>query len=87
MRKRFEQQFSIEKLPIAETVIPFDKRIGPLPALFTALKEIFVTPQWNEQVFEILDKAIMSKNNHTSRPGMDLWQIFVLALSCDSART
>lgn len=79
MRKRFEQQLTIEKRPIAETVIPIRKRNGPLPALFIALKEIFVTPEWNEKVFKILDQAIMSKNNHTGRPGMDLWQIFVLA--------
>lgn len=70
---------TIEKRPIAETVIPMGKRSGPLPALFVALKEIFMSPQWNEKVFEILDQAIMSKNNHTGRPGMDLWQIFVLA--------
>lgn len=79
MRKRFEQQLTIGKRPIEETIIPISKRNGPLPALCAALKEIFVNPEWNEQVFKILDEAILSENNNTGRPGMNLWQIFVLA--------
>ncbi|NEN25887.1 ISNCY family transposase [Cryomorpha ignava] len=79
MRNRFDQQLSIGKLLIADTVIPMAKRNGPLPALFAALKEIFTNPKWNSQVFEILDRAILPKNNTTGRPGMDLWQIFVLS--------
>lgn len=79
MRKRFEQQLTIGRLLIEDTVIPTAKRSGALPGLCAALKEIFVTPKWNEQVFEILEKVIYSKNNKTGRPGMNLWQIFVLA--------
>lgn len=79
MRKRFEQQLTIGKLLIEDTVIPTAKRSGALPALCAALKEIFTAPEWNGKVFEILDRAILSKNNNTGRPGMDLWQIFVLA--------
>jgi hypothetical protein len=79
MRKRFEQQLTIGKRPIEETIIPISKRNGPLPALCAALKEIFVNLEWNEKVFKILDEAILSKNNNTGRPGMNLWQIFVLA--------
>lgn len=79
MRKRFEQQLTIDKLLIEDTVIPTAKRMGSLPALCAALKQIFITPEWNAKVFDILDRAILSKNNNTGRPGMDLWQIFVLA--------
>lgn len=79
MRNRFEQQFVLGKLLIEDTIIPTAKRIGPLPALYAALKEIFVNPEWNEKIFKILDDAILSENNHTGRPGMNLWQIFVLA--------
>jgi len=79
MRKRFEQQISLGQLLIQDTVIPLAKRGGRLPALCAALKEIFITPEWNEQVFEVLESKILSSNNNTGRPGMDLWQIFVLS--------
>lgn len=79
MRKRFEQQLVIGRLLIEETEIPIAKRSGALPGLCAALKEIFITPKWNGQVFEILEKAILSGKKYTGRPGMDLWQIFVLS--------
>jgi IS5 family transposase len=79
MRKRFEQQLVLGRLPIEETEIPRAKRSGALPGLCAALKEIFITPKWNEQVFKILDHAVLSERNETGRPGMDLWQIFVLS--------
>lgn len=79
MRKRFEQQLILGRLPIEETEIPTAKRSGALPGLCAALKEIFVSPKWNEQVFEILESAIVSGKKDTGRPGMDLWQIFVLS--------
>lgn len=79
MRKRFEQQFVIGRLPIEETEIPTQKRSGALPSLCCALKEIFVTPKWNQKIFEILEKKISSGKKKTGRLGMDLWQIFVLA--------
>lgn len=79
MRKRFEQQTIIGNLLIQDTVIPMAKRSGAMPGLCSALKEIFITPKWNEKVFKILESSILSRNNKTGRPGMDLWQIFVLS--------
>ena len=79
MRKRFEQQLTIGRLLIQDANIPTAKRSGALPGLCAALKEIFVTPKWNEKVFEILEKSILSGKQQTGRPGMDLWQIFVLS--------
>ena len=79
MRKRFEQQMTLGKLPIGETEIPTKKRSGALPQLCAALKEIFITPEWNEKVFEILEAKITAGKQRTGRPGMDLWQIFVLS--------
>jgi hypothetical protein len=79
MRKRFEQQMTIGRLPIGETEIPTKKRSGALPKLCAALKEIFITPKWNEKVFEILEAKITADKQQTGRPGMDLWQIFVLS--------
>ena len=80
MRKRFEQQMTLGRLPIVETEIPINKRTGALPKLCAALKEIFITPKWNEKVFEILEAKITAGKQQTGRPGMDLWQIFVLSL-------
>ena len=79
MRKRFEQQLKFGYLLIEDTKIPTTKRSGALPGLCAALKEIFVTPKWNEKVFEILERKIYPKNNKTGRPGMELWHIFVLS--------
>ncbi len=74
MRKRFEQQLSIGRLLIKDTEISTAKRAGSLPSLCLALKEIFITPEWNERVFEVLEDKILSSNNNTGRPGMDLWR-------------
>lgn len=79
MRKRFEQQLTIGMKLIKDTEIPTGKRSGALPGLCAALKEIYVTPEWNEKIFELLEKAILPKNNQTGRPGMGLWQLFVLS--------
>ena len=79
MRKRFEQQMTIGNIPICETKITTKKRSGAFPGLCAALKEIFITPKWNEKVFEILEAKITAGKQQTGRPGMDLWQIFVLS--------
>lgn len=70
---------TLGRLPIGETEIPADTRTGALPKLCAALKEIFTTPKWNEKVFEILEEKIVEGKLRTGRPGMDLWQIFVLS--------
>ena len=70
---------TIGSIPIGETKITTKKRSGALPGLCTALKEIFITPEWNERVFEILEAKIKADKKRTGRPGMDLWQIFVLS--------
>lgn len=79
MRKRFEQQIKIGKQLIQDTKIPTAKRSGALPGLCAALKEIFVTHEYNMKVFDILEKKIQYGKQKTGRPGMDLWQIFVLS--------
>ena len=66
-------------MPISETPIPTEKRSGALPQLCAALKEIFINPEWNKRVFEILEAKIIAGKQKTGRTGMDLWQIFVLS--------
>jgi hypothetical protein len=78
MRKRFEQQLQIGQIPISEAEINPKSRDAYVH-LMRALKEIFLTPEYNEKVFSILEKKILSGKKSTGRKGMNLWQIFVLA--------
>ena len=77
MRKRFEQQLSLGVIPIQE--VDFDKRSRhELPDILRGLQHIFVNPDLNKVVFDLLDSAINSGKNPTGRPGMTLWEILVL---------
>jgi IS5 family transposase len=85
MRKRFEQQISLGQTPISEVKI-MTKTRDALPALLHALQKLFITPEYNEKLFNILEDKILKGKKKTGRPGMDLWWIFVLAevrLCCD----
>ena len=78
MRKRFEQQMELGVLPIAETVVRVKSR-DDIPALIKPLLLIYTTPSYNEKIFSILEAKILSGKKSTGRPGLNLWQIFVLA--------
>lgn len=78
MRKRFEPQYSIGQKNIEDTVIDLKCR-DAFPKLLLALKELFINPEYNEQVFMILEGKIQKGKAKTGRVGMELWQIFVLA--------
>ena len=90
MRKRFELQLTLGQTAIEKIDIPTGSR-DELPPVLAGLRWIFITPEVNEEVFELLEAVILSENNHTGRPGMSLWQILVmgvvrLALDCDYDR-
>jgi hypothetical protein len=78
MRKRFEQQIEIGQLLIQDTQISLKSK-DSLDELMAALKEIFVTPEYNEKIFSILENSISKGKQKTGRKGMDLWQLFVLS--------
>jgi len=78
MRKRFEQQLRLGQFPIHDAEINPKSR-DPYVHLMRALKEIFITPEYNEKIFSILEDKILSGKQATGRKGMDLWHIFVLA--------
>ena len=78
MRKRFEQQYSIDELRIEDTEINLKSR-DALPKLLLTLLHIYTTPKYNKQIFSVLDNAILKGKKKTGRKGLDLWQIFVLA--------
>ncbi len=77
MRKRFEQQLSIGQKRIEDIEVNLKCR-DAFPKLVLGLKKLYMTPEYNEKVFEILEAKILKDKKETGRPGMDLWQIFVL---------
>jgi len=78
MRQRFEQQIRLGQIPVSEAEIDPKSR-DPYMHLMRALKEIFLTPEYNKKIFNILEQKIMAGKKATGRRGMDLWHIFVLA--------
>lgn len=78
MRKRFEQQLSIGTIPIGEVKVRIKSRDSVSPFL-SALQKIYLTPEYNNRIFCILEDKLVKGKSKTGRPGMDLWQIFVLA--------
>jgi hypothetical protein len=79
MRKKFEQQLSVDVIPIPLVKIPDYKR-DELPPTLLSLQYIFTNPELNEQVFSILEESILSGKKKTGRIGMDLWHILVLGV-------
>jgi len=77
MRKRFEQQNELDSTPIPEVKIDSKSR-HQLPKLLAGLQYIFVTPELNEEVFSILENAVLKGKKTTGRLGMSLWEILVL---------
>jgi len=78
MRKRFEPQIIIGQKQIKDIEVNLKSRHA-LSKLVLALKKIFVTPEYNEKVLDILEEKILKNKKKTGRPGMNLWTIFVLA--------
>ena len=86
MRQRFEQQMNLRTIAIADVKFPLKSR-DELPPVLMALQYIFITPELNEKVFQILEHKICSGKKKTGRKGMDLWHILVLAVvrhACDT---
>jgi len=78
MRKKFDPQYSIGQKRIEDTKVNLKCR-DDLPKLIMALKELFIQPKYNQQLFSILEDKISKDKKRTGRWGMDLWQIFVFA--------
>jgi IS5 family transposase len=78
MRNRFEQQYSIGQRLIKDTPIN-PKRKDKLQELIAAVKAIYCHPEYNQRLFEVLERHLLEDKKKTGRPGMDLWCIFVLS--------
>lgn len=79
MRANFIQQQSIGVEPISKVKIP-DITRDELPPILKAIQHLFVTPELNKKVFEILSQSIKDVDVNKGRKGMSLWEIFVLAV-------
>ena len=79
MRKRFEVQLELGAVPIEFVTIPTRTR-DELPPTLAALQWIFVTPEVSEQIFALLEEAILSDRPEIGCRGMDLWQILVFGV-------
>jgi len=78
MRKRFEAQLSIGSIPISEVKIPTKTR-DEFPPFLRAMQYIYCTPELNEKIYQLLEGIICKGKKQTGRPGMNLWELFVLA--------
>lgn len=90
MRKRFEVQLELGQTAIEKVRIPLKSR-DELPPILAGLQWIFLTPEVNEAVFQVLEQKFQGSKTHTGRPGMDLWHILILGvcrlgLDCDYDR-
>jgi len=72
MRKRFEQQLRIGQISIQDADIDLKSR-DYYVALMRALKEIFISPEYNKEIFRVLEEKILLGKKATGRHGMDLW--------------
>ncbi len=79
MRKRFEQQPFLDYVAIKDIDFDGARKSNRLEQLYRTLQEIFITPEYNERLFEILENKITAGKKKTGREGMELWIIFILA--------
>ncbi len=78
MRQRFSQQQEMGITPIADIIIPKKSR-NQLASVLAALQYVFITPELNEQVFELIEAKIKGTKQETGGKGMDIWAILKLA--------
>jgi IS5 family transposase len=77
MRHRFKQQNELDAQLIPDVKIDGKSR-HELPQLLAGLQYIFVTPELNGAVFEILEKKIAGDKKKVGRLGMSLWELLVM---------
>jgi len=78
MRKRFEAQYRIGSIAINEIKVPTKSR-DEFPPYLRAVQEIYNSKELSTEIYELVEKAVCQKDSKTGRPGMNLWNIFVLA--------
>lgn len=79
MRKRFVQQPDLGVIAIEDVKMPTNSR-DELPPVLLALQTVFIHPEYNERIFNLLENALPPGKAPNGRTGMDLWEIIVLAV-------
>lgn len=77
MRQRFEQQLTLHIVPIIDTPLN-PKNRHCLGKIVLGLLSLFKNATYNEDIFSLLEKKLGLARLKNGRPGMDLWQLFVL---------
>ncbi len=91
MRVVPKSQFELGQVPIDQIQFKSKSR-DDVPAVLRGLQHLYCDPVTRKKIFEILKKRLRPDVSlERGRPGMDLWQIFVLAviqkaLNCDFDR-
>lgn len=70
---------NLRTVAITDVKFPLKSR-DEMPPVLRALQYVFITPELNEKVFQLLEEKICSSKKKTGRKGMDLWHILVLAV-------
>ena len=78
MRNRFEVQLALGATPIEKLDFPTTREVTS--AMMKSLQWIFVTPEVNQAIFQVLEDSIRPKQKNIGRKGMDLWTILVLGV-------
>jgi hypothetical protein len=79
MRKRFELSPVLGSLAISEVIIPTKSR-DELPPVLLALQTIFVSDQYHQKMFSIVEPVILRDKKQTGREGMSIWEVIVLSV-------
>ena len=74
-------QPAFQLLPIERIVLPVRSR-DELPPILADLQWIWCHPALRNEIFQLLDHAILAGKKATGRPGMDLWRILVPGAWC-----
>ena len=86
MRKTIDEQAKIGEVDIKDIVIDMKCR-DEMPKILLGLQHIYTKTDVRKKIFAILNDAIPNKiDKKNGRPGMMLWQIFVMAtvkVNCD----
>ena len=91
MRVILNNQYNFGEEDIAKVQIDLKSR-DDIPKILLGLQSIYADSKTREKIFQLLEKIQPEEvNKKTGRPGMNLWQIFVLAmlrlgLNCDYDR-
>ncbi len=66
-------------LPISQVMIPTKSR-DELPPVLLALQTIFLSQEYHQKMFLIVEPGILRDKKQTGREGMSIWEVIVLSV-------